>query len=426
MEKNTIGKFISALRRSAGMTQRELGEKLFVSDKTVSRWERDECTPELNLIPAIADLFGITADELLRGERRSAPEGTETATRQKERSRRQFQHLLERRMTRFRNQSIISAGVAAVGLLAALAGDLAFHKAMLGFLLGLAFLLAATVCQLCFASSARLREEEGEELAGDMAAANHRVSAMSIRVFSLIGLLLVFLLPLLLAGTLYGLDASSWMLLGLLSVAFWLVVGYLLYIFCLRGVLIRRGLLPERDQAGEKKLLKKYLLRAVALCAAFAVGLFALEAIGWTWLVKPTESFDNFQDFRRYMADAAFESERQEWVEDGYTVVHYNGDEGYRVVDRESGETVTVKRFYMETAYDNEGRKLGNYPQATGVSRVEFDVSDGGELSIRVYTEENVETLLTVRTAIQGALVLGMVVSVLECAVAYFKKKKQM
>ena len=69
MEKKTIGKFIAALRRASGMTQRELGEKLFVSDKTISRWECDECTPELSLIPTIAEIFGITTDELLRGER---------------------------------------------------------------------------------------------------------------------------------------------------------------------------------------------------------------------------------------------------------------------------------------------------------------------------------------------------------------------
>ena len=70
MEKKTIGKFISALRKANGMTQKELGEKLFVSDKTVSRWECDECTPELSLIPSIAEIFGITTDELLRGERK--------------------------------------------------------------------------------------------------------------------------------------------------------------------------------------------------------------------------------------------------------------------------------------------------------------------------------------------------------------------
>ena len=73
MEKKTIGKFIAVLRKANGLTQAELAEKLFVSDKTVSRWERDESAPDLELIPVIADLFGVTSDDLLRGERVPAP-----------------------------------------------------------------------------------------------------------------------------------------------------------------------------------------------------------------------------------------------------------------------------------------------------------------------------------------------------------------
>ena len=94
MEKKTIGKFISALRKANGMTQKELGEKLFVSDKTVSRWECDECTPELSLIPSIAEIFGITTDELLRGERnnpdREAATSEDVASKQKAKSDKQF------------------------------------------------------------------------------------------------------------------------------------------------------------------------------------------------------------------------------------------------------------------------------------------------------------------------------------------------
>lgn len=72
MEKKSLGGFIAALRKAEGMTQKQLAEKLKVSDKTVSRWERDETSPDLASIPVIADLFGITADELLRGELSSA------------------------------------------------------------------------------------------------------------------------------------------------------------------------------------------------------------------------------------------------------------------------------------------------------------------------------------------------------------------
>lgn len=60
MEKKTIGGFIAALRKANGMTQKDLAEKLNVSDKTVSRWERDDGAPDLAVIPVIAEIFDVT------------------------------------------------------------------------------------------------------------------------------------------------------------------------------------------------------------------------------------------------------------------------------------------------------------------------------------------------------------------------------
>ena len=77
MEKKTIGGFIAALRKANGMTQKDLAERLNVSDKTISRWERDDGAPDLAAIPAIAEIFGVTCDELLRGERKSPTERAE-------------------------------------------------------------------------------------------------------------------------------------------------------------------------------------------------------------------------------------------------------------------------------------------------------------------------------------------------------------
>lgn len=104
MEKKTIGKFIAALRKANGMTQKELGEKLFVSDKTVSRWECDECTPELSLIPSIAEIFGITTDELLRGERNlhvAADNRADPTEWQKAKSDKQFRLMLDNRQRKY-------------------------------------------------------------------------------------------------------------------------------------------------------------------------------------------------------------------------------------------------------------------------------------------------------------------------------------
>ena len=67
MTKNSIGSFLAALRKARGMTQQEVADRLNVSNKTVSKWERDEGYPEITMIPALAELFDVTADEILRG-----------------------------------------------------------------------------------------------------------------------------------------------------------------------------------------------------------------------------------------------------------------------------------------------------------------------------------------------------------------------
>ena len=61
----SIGQNIKRLRRNADMTQEELAEILSISPQAVSRWETDATTPDISLIPAIVNLFGVTSDELL-------------------------------------------------------------------------------------------------------------------------------------------------------------------------------------------------------------------------------------------------------------------------------------------------------------------------------------------------------------------------
>lgn len=69
MEKKTMGSFMSALRKANGLTQQQVADKLNVSNKTVSKWECDEGYPEITMLPAIAEIYSVTVDELLRGER---------------------------------------------------------------------------------------------------------------------------------------------------------------------------------------------------------------------------------------------------------------------------------------------------------------------------------------------------------------------
>ena len=67
MEK-TIGKKLYELRKQSGFTQDYVAEKLGVSAQAVSKWENDIACPDIMTLPHIAELYGITIDELFKNE----------------------------------------------------------------------------------------------------------------------------------------------------------------------------------------------------------------------------------------------------------------------------------------------------------------------------------------------------------------------
>lgn len=65
----SIGETISSLRKAKGMTQNELAEKMNVTDKAVSKWERDLSCPDVNTISKLADVLGVSVEELLKAKK---------------------------------------------------------------------------------------------------------------------------------------------------------------------------------------------------------------------------------------------------------------------------------------------------------------------------------------------------------------------
>ena len=78
MDQIRTGKFIAELRKEQGLTQRELAERLCISDKTVSKWECGNGLPEVSFMLPLCEILGISVNELLSGERL-----TDTAYREK-------------------------------------------------------------------------------------------------------------------------------------------------------------------------------------------------------------------------------------------------------------------------------------------------------------------------------------------------------
>ena len=73
--KKTLGNMIAELRKQQGMTQLELAEKMGVTDKAVSKWERDLSCPDINSLPNLAQILGVSVEELMQTKKEAqAPE----------------------------------------------------------------------------------------------------------------------------------------------------------------------------------------------------------------------------------------------------------------------------------------------------------------------------------------------------------------
>lgn len=72
MDQKKIGRFIAELRKEKGMMQKNLAEKIFMTDKAVSKWECGYSLPDNSVMLKLCDIFGISVNELLSGERLSS------------------------------------------------------------------------------------------------------------------------------------------------------------------------------------------------------------------------------------------------------------------------------------------------------------------------------------------------------------------
>lgn len=74
MDQIKIGKFIATLRRQSGLTQEKLGEKIGVTNKTISRWENGNYMPDIEMLQLLAKKFNVSINELLAGQKMSDEE----------------------------------------------------------------------------------------------------------------------------------------------------------------------------------------------------------------------------------------------------------------------------------------------------------------------------------------------------------------
>lgn len=357
MEKKTLGSFMAALRKAKGLTQRELAEQLHVSDKSVSRWERDEGTPDLSLIPVIAEIFDVTADELLRGERRPAEEqGCNVSNLSTAKGEKQRRHLLQIGLTHYRNQSLLSMALLGCGFIAAMIANFAFLRAAVGFYVGAAFFLVAAVLQCVWVNGAMLTVSD-EEVAGNSAASYRcRVIRLAEMVWAGAFILTAMLTPLIvcphdpahsgMTADYFGESALIYGGVGLLisAMTLWLV----------NGSLVKRGILVFEDN-GKYFRNRTFQKRCISALIIVAMVTFLVETVmlkGWN-VIKLAE-YTEFHDCESFVALMEKRVSTDPWMENQ---VHSNVESNTDSIITEPGSRLdNVEK--LPQYYDEYGNPI--------------------------------------------------------------------
>ncbi len=450
MEAKTIGSFICALRRASGMTQREFAERLNVSDKTVSRWERDEGAPDLTLIPVIAEIFGVTCDELLRGERRSPeerrptagnPEPAESASAESEipaaptytaKAEKQRGYIIRTTLARHRNLSLTAAAVAGIGFLGAMIFNTAFTRAYLGFFLSAILYLAAVICEVMVLNGtlAAVTEDLADET--ELAVFRYRVYADARAVFVLTAVLLAACIPLLMVGDAYwGLTAEMWLFWGAIFAVIALVLcGIVLYF--VENHLLNENIIayPEKSAAlitHRRRLKKNLTLLCVGLLALTAFLNGVLTAFGSTHALAASIRFDDAESFVAFA-----EQDVKDTYEAPNVSIEYHYDGEITVVPEEDpadqtiyfdqhGNSITEEEAMTRTMEDSSGNVVISYVQRNEtISSVSFGAESEGFLPIHVKTKDHIRAAQRQVELTNAVFTVVYLLEVLSVLVAYF------
>ena len=280
MERKTMGELIAILRKTKGLTQKDLSEMLNVSDKAVSRWERGESYPDIELIPVIAKLFGITADELINGclEEKATKSRREPGM-----------------GASFRTLSLISAMLSILALITAAIINIGFFRCYVAFFASLILHVAAIFIE-AIAINGTVSNEALDS--------NERKKEIKwgLKTISFSLLLIFFTLPLLTTGnSMVALKGESWLLTGSVFVLIGIAVLACASFF-LSKLLITRNIYPlsqeELEIYRERQSRKKVI--AIITTAAFIIIFFVHFAL--TEIPHGGTMFYDYESFGEYMA----------------------------------------------------------------------------------------------------------------------------
>lgn len=417
MERKSIGTFIAALRRANGMTQKDLAERLSVSDKAVSRWERDESLPDLLLLPMIADIFHITVDELLRGERKAeaadnAEEVQDTAA-ETVRLKKQTRRALNVQLNRLRSSNCIAIYIGALGVLVAIVCNFGFSRGLIGFCVGVVCIAVSVLLTVLFCQSAwQAAEDEAYEETSVCWYRQQVVRWMKLMAFLLLGML-ALCIPF--GATIFDysryldvfVEKGSWFRWSAVCLAVSETALSFACYFLNKGILKKYKLSPDEEAVQLHGWCIKTLCIVMVVTILFGM---LIPDVGEMVMTRG-EKFDNVEAFVAEM-NRRWEAQRQSGIMDAdsgammIATTHYDSQ----------GNEISAQEASIHYVYDREGGVIAEYHQpydVTGV-RVQYTADDGIDITVNTAAdirmaehERNLRiNLLTMIFAIEPLLAL--------------------
>lgn len=430
MARKSIGQFISALRKANGMTQKQLAEKLNVSDKAVSRWERDESAPDLSLIPVIAEIFGVTSDEILRGERKN-PDSEDFVPQNNAKTEKQIERIINDTRTKFTIRSIIAVGIGFIGLLAAMICNFGFYRAGLGFLIGCVFYVAALICEVLFVilniNSFKTSEFDDEKL-------NEYKKVLfktAFYTFAIILYLIFISIPFIEEGVdCFSITFEYWLLRSLIYTILYAII-FFIGLTVSNRVAVKKGFftLSEKEQKNASAILKlkkkSAIILIIMLSITFAVHCIFDEVLyGGIWRAAADgREYTDLAEFKEYI-ETDEEPIGNPYVEYATGVYEDNYDEDY-TNSEEIDEGINYDDYETFTIEAPDGTVLCEYKHInTNVFNIDVEY-DGDKVTVYAYTEEDHWRANQITNAINTCIVAAYFIEAIGVIIVYNVKKRK-
>ena len=329
MEKKTMGSFMAALRKANGLTQQQVADKLNVSNKTVSKWECNEGYPEISMLPVIAELYSVSVDELLRGEK-MAKTFDEEKTDVKNAERIKF--LIKKAIVKFTNYSIVSIVLSCAALIMAyIIGDIIYNFNVLWF--GYAIILI--LCAVSIAISLIAFNNFVSGLHSEYITENEMVeknTQKSIKYITSIAFLVVVTLEDLILNVL--MDAPSFLFVSLPATS---VIGCIVAYF-VRLFLYKKFDIAEKSLSPKQKCYRRKHIKITAVTLLIVVLVSFLLPFILVWQETSTHTIYSFPAGVGYQYDSEEEAER----------------EYYKLKDYVTGEKILYNITYEDYSEETE------------------------------------------------------------------------